>query len=49
MQTHFKADTAFGQDFTADLLMSDSSIKRAKRREHFKPGAGFGDLAFSGG
>jgi len=28
MQTHSKVDTAFGQSFTADRLMSDSSIKR---------------------
>jgi FMN phosphatase YigB (HAD superfamily) len=30
MQTHSKADTAFGQSFTADQLMSYSSIKRTK-------------------
>ena len=31
MKTHSKADTAFGQSFTADQLMSDSSIKRINK------------------
>jgi hypothetical protein len=31
MQTHFKVGTAFGQSFTADQLMTDSSTKRTSR------------------